>query len=226
MGCTAQSPYISIRYETSSHHSHDLQAASRPVAMTPSKPVRRYDRWCFQRSETSGSGGQARRLQRAILSSARPLSDQSGGPFPFFFSLRLEAVRCALRCVASIISTSDRSPSRANSVRMRANTPLRLQRTHLLYSVLGGPYSGGASRHLKPLRLMNISPLRPRLSSTAMACRATSERRAQAVPFVSLSARINHSYHRSIFGAVVQMFTAKSMSPEPSCLPYFKTTHQ
>lgn len=52
--------------------------------------------------------------------------------FTPFLRARLNAVRCALRWVASIISTSVFSPLRANSIRMRAKIPLRLQRTHLL----------------------------------------------------------------------------------------------
>jgi hypothetical protein len=45
-------------------------------------------------------------------------------------------------------------------------TPLSFHRFQRLYSVLFGPYALGASRHLKPLRLIKITPLRTRLSST------------------------------------------------------------
>ena len=87
-------------------------------------------------------------------------------PAPPFLPRRLEAVRWALRWVASIMMTSVSRPSAAISVRIRANMPKRLHRTQRLYSVLCGPYSAGASRQRNPLRLMKIIPLNTRLSST------------------------------------------------------------
>ncbi len=44
--------------------------------------------------------------------------------------------------------------------------PMSPHRFHRLQSVFGGPYSRGASHHLKPLRLTKIIPLRTRRSST------------------------------------------------------------
>lgn len=49
---------------------------------------------------------------------------------------------------------------------IRAKTPMSLQRFQRLYSVLGGPYSAGASHHLNPLRLKKTTPLNTRRSST------------------------------------------------------------
>jgi len=46
------------------------------------------------------------------------------------FCSRLAAVRCAFRCVASIISRSGVSASAASAAKMRAKTPSRLQRIH------------------------------------------------------------------------------------------------
>jgi hypothetical protein len=85
---------------------------------------------------------------------------------PPFFDRRLEAVRCALRCVASIEMVVLSGACSANPIMIRANTPISLQRFQRLYNVFGGPYSAGASHHLKPLRLTKIMPLRTRLSST------------------------------------------------------------
>ena len=48
------------------------------------------------------------------------------------FCSRLAAVRCAFRCVASIISRSGVSASAASAAKMRAKTPSRLQRTKRL----------------------------------------------------------------------------------------------
>jgi hypothetical protein len=45
---------------------------------------------------------------------------------------RLAAVRCALRCVLSIIRRSGRPPSVARAATMRSNTPMRLKRTRRL----------------------------------------------------------------------------------------------
>jgi hypothetical protein len=52
------------------------------------------------------------------------------------FSSRLAAVRCAFRCVASIMTRSGLGPSPASEAKIRSNTPSRLQRTKQLCSVL------------------------------------------------------------------------------------------
>jgi len=44
MGYTDRSPYLSIRYETSPHHIHGPPTTRLPVATTPTKPARRYNR--------------------------------------------------------------------------------------------------------------------------------------------------------------------------------------
>ena len=59
------------------------------------------------------------------------------GNIPFLS--RLAAVRCALRCVASIINCSGAPRSLAREAKMRSKTPKRLHRTKRLYSVLCGP---------------------------------------------------------------------------------------
>lgn len=137
--------------------------------------------------------------------------------FAPFLSARLDAVRCALRWVASIMSTSVLSPSRASSMRMRAKTPLRLQRTHLLYSVFGGPYSAGASRHLNPFRLMNIIPLSTRLSSTRGIPCDFGKKGLRRFIWASDSKK-DHSYRCSCLETVIQTSIIKSMGPDPNGL--------
>src|ERR1700744_6607618 len=56
---------------------------------------------------------------------------------PFF--RRLQAVRCALRWVESIMIQLGLGPAPANTAKIRPNTPRRLQRTKRLYSVLCRP---------------------------------------------------------------------------------------
>ena len=53
-------------------------------------------------------------------------ASDAAGNSPFLS--RLEAVRCAFRWVASIITVSVASASAARLVKMRSNTPIRLQR--------------------------------------------------------------------------------------------------
>lgn len=62
--------------------------------------------------------------------------DGAGAGPPFE---RLAALRCASRWVLSIIIVSPSAPGCAGSVKIRANTPMRDQRTNLLQRVLGGP---------------------------------------------------------------------------------------
>jgi len=53
-------------------------------------------------------------------------------PRPPFWNRRLEAVRCALRKVASILIVLGPSASAARPVTMRASTPMPLQRVQRL----------------------------------------------------------------------------------------------
>ena len=85
---------------------------------------------------------------------------------PPFLRRRLETVRCAFSCVASIMTVSVFCPSAAIVVSMLANTPNRPQPTHLLQRVFGGPYSAGASCQRNPLRSIKIIPLNTLLPST------------------------------------------------------------
>lgn len=126
-----------------------------------------------------------------VNGSSRPWCDRSGVHAPLFHAqtgrgtvrLEVSGVPCPaghhIRDVPRGIITVFFSPcSAASPAIIRANTlcswPLSNQwrsATHLhrfqrLYSVLWGPYSFGASRQRKPLRLMSIIPLRTRLSST------------------------------------------------------------
>jgi hypothetical protein len=55
------------------------------------------------------------------------------------FLTKLAAERCALRGPASIITVSVVALLAADAVKMRSNTPIRLQRTKRLYRVLCGP---------------------------------------------------------------------------------------
>ena len=83
-----------------------------------------------------------------------------------FFNRRLEAVRCALRYVASIMMVrgSAFAAGRPSIIYMKMlMPPQRLQR---LYSVLCGAYSRGASRQRRPLRFTKMIPLNTRRSST------------------------------------------------------------
>src|SRR5690606_37661994 len=53
-------------------------------------------------------------------------SPDTTGNIPFLS--RLAAVRCAFRCVASIMMRSGFGPSPASPAKIRSNTPIRLQR--------------------------------------------------------------------------------------------------
>ena len=64
-------------------------------------------------------------------------SSDAAGNSPFL--RRLAAVRCALRCVASIITMRVASLPAARAAKILSNTPARLQRTKRLYKVLCGP---------------------------------------------------------------------------------------
>ena len=68
------------------------------------------------------------------------------------FCNRPAAVRCDLRCVLSMMMRSGGPAASANAARMRANTPLRVQRTWRLQGVLCGPWIAGASHQRRPLR--------------------------------------------------------------------------
>lgn len=90
-----------------------------------------------RRSATAAPACRCRRTRRAAWSSAPLSSGRYGDKHPFLS--RLAAVRWALRCVASIISCLVPSGLFASSVNIKSNTPIRLQRTKRLYSVLCGP---------------------------------------------------------------------------------------
>ena len=102
------------------------------------------------------------RVQFGVYAAFRPTN--AAGNIPFLS--REHAVRCALRCVASIINPSGLSASAASSEKILLNTPIRLHRTNRLYNVLCGPYSDGASRHCRPRLMTKIIPLITRKSST------------------------------------------------------------
>ena len=85
---------------------------------------------------------------------------------PPFLVHKLDAVRCALRYVASIGIVLLSGALAASPNMIRANTPMSLHRFQRLSSVLCGPYSLGASYQRNPLRLMKIMPLRTRRSAT------------------------------------------------------------
>jgi hypothetical protein len=65
------------------------------------------------------------------------------------FARGLDAVRCAFRQAASIMIVLELVPPAARPARIRAKTPVSLQRFQRLHSVLAGPYSLGASHHRK-----------------------------------------------------------------------------
>ena len=69
----------------------------------------------------------------------------TAGKSPFLS--KLAAVRWALRWVASIISRSVSPCFSTSSINILLKTPSLLQRMNLLYKVLCGPYSRGASFH-------------------------------------------------------------------------------
>src|ERR1700761_7799444 len=102
-----------------------------------------------QQQDNGLAPGVAHRVELGVQP-ALGASDATRSP-PFL--RRLQAVRCALRCVASIMIQFGLGPSPASSANIRPNTPRRLQRTKRLYSVLCGPYAVGASFHRKPLRI-------------------------------------------------------------------------
>lgn len=60
-------------------------------------------------------------------------------------------------------------PSETNISIIRAKMPMSPHRFHLAQCVLGGPYSRGASHHLKPLLLMKIIPLGTRRAAMRLA---------------------------------------------------------
>ena len=78
---------------------------------------------------------------------------------------RLAAVRCAFRCGLSSMSVLPSGPGWAKPQAIRAKAPSRDPRPKRLYSVLCGPETAGASRHLSPLRRTWI-PLSTRRTST------------------------------------------------------------
>ncbi len=107
---------------------------------------------------------------------------QENTPLKYFlvfrtFTRSLEAVRCALREVGSIITTFSQLPSEARPSHNRSKAPSSRQRLNRsraatpprfnrLQRVLGETKFPGASLHRNPLRLMRISPRNTRLSST------------------------------------------------------------
>ena len=106
--------------------------------------------------------------------------------------------------------------------------PLSLHRFQRLYSVLCGPYSPGASRHLNPLRLKKIIPLRTRRSSLSGHCfrnalpgsehkayRGTSESRARNAQSAHRSTRKNQTCSPLVSRDLNHAASRKSMGPEP-----------
>jgi len=88
----------------------------------------------------------APRVQLRVQAAFR--ATDAAGNIPFLS--RLAAVLCAFRCVASIITRSGVPDVSASSLKMQLNTPILLQRTTRLYTVVCGPYSRGASCPRRP----------------------------------------------------------------------------
>ncbi|MFT4915445.1 MAG: hypothetical protein ACI9C3_001306 [Yoonia sp.] len=63
---------------------------------------------------------------------------------PPLFNRRLDAIRYALRYVASLEIVLLSGACSASRIMIRANTPISRQRFKRLYSVFGGPYATGA----------------------------------------------------------------------------------
>jgi hypothetical protein len=87
--------------------------------------------------------------------------------------------------VAPIITVFGTAASEANPSIIRAKTPLSF---HRFQRVFGGPYSLGASRKRKQLRVMKIIPLQIRRSSTR-GLPWLLGKRARAAPSAPRSAR-------------------------------------
>ncbi len=81
---------------------------------------------------------------------------------PLFLPRRLDAMRRALRKVASIMTVRASRPSEAGPSMIRAKVPIRRQQWQRLFY---GPCSAGVSRQRKPLRLKKVIPLSTRRSS-------------------------------------------------------------
>lgn len=79
---------------------------------------------------------------------------------PPFSTRRLDAERCALSYVASIMIVLSSALAAAKPGTMRAKTPWSLQWFQLLYRVLAEPHFLSASHHRESLRLMKIMPLK------------------------------------------------------------------
>src|SRR3546814_5413301 len=74
-----------------------------------------------------------------------------------FLTRRLDAVRCAFRSVASIMTVFASPLAAASPSIIRRKTPRSPHRFHRLYRVLCGPYARGPSRHRSPLRLLTTT---------------------------------------------------------------------
>jgi len=143
------------------------------------------------------------------VQAAPGLANQTSTP-PFFSSMPV-AVRCAFKYVVSIARQLIAMQSMGGdhdslffavlggqAHHERAKTPLSVHRFQRLYRVLCRPYSFGASRHRKPLRLRKIIP--PALADhQPLACHGVRRKRASDVPSALRSARKGRSYHRAIF---------------------------
>jgi len=71
----------------------------------------------------------ANRVQLGVQAAFR--APNAAGNSPFF--KRLAALRCAFKCVASIMIRSGFGPAAARAAKIRSNTPRRLQRMKRLY---------------------------------------------------------------------------------------------
>ena len=151
-GCTGKYPSRSNRCGTNRPAQAGLNrwrragsiCQQRPGLPEPSTaaPLPRCNPRSGLRTGTSGSGGPWHRPRRAVSGSTHLSCAGSavrGRTVPALFTARLDAVRCAVRSVASIIAVLVCRTCAASSVMIVANTPIRLHHVRRLQSALGGP---------------------------------------------------------------------------------------
>ncbi|PJN94540.1 hypothetical protein CNY89_13900, partial [Amaricoccus sp. HAR-UPW-R2A-40] len=82
-----------------------------------------------------------------------------GGSVQFFvydvvkIFILLSTLIFAISWVQSYFGARWKAASPASVAKIRSKTPIRLQRTKRLWSVFGGPWTAGASRHIGPPRM-------------------------------------------------------------------------